>query len=256
MQRTPRPACRPKQECAIDLDRMHAAQTAAMISLPSALARAIGQLSDPAILRVLAKSLAITLAVFALLGGLLWFGLYRALIDQGVAYSAELGTLVAVVVTIVSGWLLFRLVALAVLQFFADEVVHAVEAKHYPSAVSSARTLDWHEELRNTVRSTARVLLVNLIALPFAIALLVTGIGTAILFWVVNGWLLGRELQDMVWLRHRTDEAEKPPISIGTRFALGGIIAVLLTVPFVNLLAPVLGAAAATHLVHRTKRPL
>jgi uncharacterized protein involved in cysteine biosynthesis len=35
-----------------------------------------------------------------------------------------------------------------------------------------------------------------------------------------------------------------------TRFLLGGAIAALLAVPFANLLAPVLGAAAATHLVH------
>lgn len=230
-----------------------------MISLPTALARAIGQLSDPAILRVLAKSLAVTLAVFAGLGAVVWFGLYRALVDQGVGYSAELGTLVAVLATIIGGWLLFRLVALAVLQFFADEVVHAVEARHYPAAISSARRLDWQEEVRNTVRATGRVLLANLIALPFAIALLVTGIGTAILFWAVNGWLLGRELQDMVWLRHAAEgDAQSdigPPIKAGTRFALGGIVAILLTLPFINLLAPVIGAAAATHLVHQPKRP-
>lgn len=226
-----------------------------MTSLPSALARAIGQLFDPAIVRVLAKSLAATLVIFAMLGGVLWFGLYRALIGRGVAYGTELGTVVAVVATIIGGWLLFRLVALAVLQFFADEVVHAVEAKHYPAALSSARALDWHEELRGSIRSGGRALLVNVIALPFALALLVTGIGTAVLFWAVNGWLLGRELQDMVWLRHTDGADTAPPINAGTRFALGGIIAILLTVPFVNLLAPVIGAAAATHLVHRPKGP-
>jgi uncharacterized protein involved in cysteine biosynthesis len=35
--------------------------------------------------------------------------------------------------------------------------------------------------------------------------------------------------------------------------ALGGAVVALLTVPFVNLVAPVLGAAAATHLVHSRK---
>ena len=39
-----------------------------MTSLPAAFARAIGQLSDPAILRVLAKSIAVTLAIFLMLG--------------------------------------------------------------------------------------------------------------------------------------------------------------------------------------------
>ena len=35
------------------------------------------------------------------------------------------------------------------------------------------------------------------------------------------------------------------------RFGLGLVVAFLLTVPFVNFLAPIIGAAMATHLVHR-----
>lgn len=231
-----------------------------MTGLPSAFARAARQLSDPAILRVLVRSLAVTLLMFAALGGAVWFGLYRTLVDRNIAYGAELGTVLAIAVTILGGWLLFRVVALAVLQFFADDVVRAVEARYYPAAFASARSIPWQEELRNSLRSTGRVLLVNLIALPFALALLITGIGTAILFWAVNGWLLGRELQDMVWLRHAVTESgpaenRAAPIGAGTRFALGGLVAILLTVPFLNLLAPILGAAAATHLVHRPRKP-
>ena len=61
-------------------------------------------------------------------------------------------------------WLLFRFVALFVLQFFAEEVVRAVEARHYPEAATAARSLAFHEEMRNGVRSTLRALLVNLVA--------------------------------------------------------------------------------------------
>ena len=89
-----------------------------------------------------------------------------------------------------------------------------------------------------------------LAALLFALLLLATGIGTALLFWAVNAWLLGRELMDMAWLRHRPSRDAAPPLGGLTRLALGGIVAAMLLVPFVNLLAPVLGAAAATHLVH------
>jgi uncharacterized protein involved in cysteine biosynthesis len=80
--------------------------------------------------------------------------------------------------------------------------------------------------------------------------LLFTGIGPALVFWAVNAWLLGRELTEMVWLRHRPSPAARAPVGRMTRFLLGGAIAALLAVPFANLLAPVLGAAAATHLVH------
>lgn len=237
----------------IDLRADGAAQHRAMTSLPNALVRAIAQLSDPAILRVLAKSLVATLAIFAALGAGA-YALLAGIIGRWTPdYGAQLGALVAILLTIIGGWLLFRLVALAVLQFFADGVVHAVEARHYPAELAKARSLRWQEELRGSLTGLGRALLANLIALPFAIALLVTGIGTALLFWAVNAWLLGRELQDMVWLRHCPSSSAASPMAAGTRFALGGVIAFLLIIPFVNLLAPVIGAAAATHLVHRRK---
>ncbi len=224
-----------------------------MLRLPTALALSIAQLGDPAILRVLAKSLAITLALFALLGGVMLVGLYRYLLSLDAAFSVELSALAAVVLTVIAGWLLFRIIALFVLQFFADEVVLAVEARHYPHAFGTARKVGLGEEFRGSAGALLRAVLVNLAALPFAILLLATGIGTAILFWAVNAWLLGRELQDMVWLRHRAAEDEGQPLGAATRFALGGIVAALLLVPFANLLAPVLGAASATHLVHRNR---
>jgi len=230
-----------------------------MTGVPSAFARALGQLADPRVLGVLAKTIALTLAIFAVVGVALWRGLER-LIESYAAGYGELGGLIGIVLAIIGGWLLFRVVALAVLQFFADDVVLAVEARHYPQAAATARKLPFAEDARNALGGLTRAVLVNLLALPFALLLMVTGIGTALLFWAVNAWLLGRELQDMAWLRHRPSlpratDAD-PPLTGLTRFALGGIVAGLLLVPFVNLLAPVLGAAAATHLVHsRKSRP-
>lgn len=232
-----------------------------MISLPRAFALSFSQLGDPAIVKVLVKSLLITLAIFVVIGGVLW-AVLDSLIEAWIVanlpddYSNTLAALVAILVGLVATWLLFRIVALFVLQFFAEEIIRAVEAKHYPEAASVARSLGMREELSNGLRSTVRALLVNLVALPFAIFLLFSGIGTALLFWAVNAFLLGRELQDMVWLRHRTGTHEIAPLGGGNRFLLGGAVAGLLMVPFVNLLAPVLGAASATHLVHRGRATL
>lgn len=218
----------------------------------SAFTLAFRQLGDPAVLRVLAKSLVLTLLIVALLGTGLWWlterGLAWAGLEQGRGLIALLGALIA-------GWLLWRIVALAVLQFFADEVVEAVEARHYPQALSSARKLAWREELTVGLRGAGRALGWNLAALPVALVLLVTGVGPPLVFFLVNAVLLGRELQDMVWLRHRHDSQASAPLSGTSRAALGGVVAGLMAVPFVNLLAPLLGAAAATHLVHRARVP-
>ncbi|MXP40240.1 hypothetical protein GRI75_01100 [Altererythrobacter soli] len=223
-----------------------------MTSLPTSLLRAAGQLTEPPVLRVIAKSVALTLAIFVTLGIAMGFGLDAAFDAAGFGRDYGLSGLLAVVLTVIGAWLLFRIVALAVLQFFADEIVEAVEGKCYPEAAAAARKLPLAEELSNSLRGALRALVANLAALPFALMLLFTGIGPALLFWAVNAWLLGRELTDMVWLRHRPSaSANLAPVAPAERFLLGGAIAALLAVPFVNLLAPVLGAAAATHLVHR-----
>lgn len=222
-----------------------------MHAVVSALARALPQLADASILKILAKSVMLTLALFLLAGIAGWYALSGLLEGLDTGFAAEIGALLAILATLIGGWLLFRIVALAVLQFFAEDIVAAVERRHYPHSAQTLQQRGFARNLSDSVRSTARAIGVNLLALPFAAVLLATGVGTALLFWAVNGWLLGRELMEMVWLRHRADKSETPPIGRLQRFALGGFVAALMAIPFVNLVVPVIGAAAATHLVHR-----
>ncbi len=222
----------------------------------SAFALALGQLAEPRVLRILAKSIAVTLLVFVLLATASWWladwALAQAGFDNNFANdSAEWRGLLAAIGVLAAGLLLWRIVALAVLQLFADEVVLAVEARHYPGAAASARRLGWHEELSASLAGAGRAMIFNLLALPLAVLLLVTGIGAPLVFWLVNSVLLGRELMDMVWLRHRPTRQSPPPLRKAERFILGGVVTALLAIPFVNFLAPFLGAATAAHLIHR-----
>jgi CysZ protein len=100
------------------------------------------------------------------------------------------------------------------------------------------------------------VLLYNLIALPFYILLLVTGVGTALLFVAVNGVAFGRDLGEMVAARH-LDRAGRQAwlrATRGDRALMGVIVTAIFLVPLINLLAPVLGATLATHLFHGERR--
>lgn len=222
-----------------------------MTQAPAALVQALRQVLDPAVLRVLVKTVLVTVPVFAALG----FGVYFALVwlfgwlgwsGGGLAEATA-----AVLVAILAGWLLFRVVALAVLQFFADEIVAAVEARHYPMAAANAKGLPFAQELGHSLRGVGRGLFFNALALPVAAALFFTAIGPAIVFLVVNTVLLGRELTDMAWLRHCEGNTGGNPVPKFDRLMLGGAVAGLMLVPFVNLIAPVIGAAAATHLTQR-----
>ena len=138
------------------------------MSLPRALALALAQLGDPAILKALGKTAASTLAIFLLGGVALYVGFETAIDSATSMDTGGLGALAAAAGTLVAGWFLFRVVALFVLQFHADEVVRAVEARHYPQSANAARQLGFGEEMGHALRSLGRTLLANVLALPVA----------------------------------------------------------------------------------------
>ena len=227
-----------------------------MNAVLTALGKGLAQLGDKVVARLLVKTALITLLVFLLLGAGAYFALTAGFAATGLEASGLAGAVAAVLVTGLAFWFLFRVVALAVLQFFADEIVIAVEERHYPQAARTARKLPFRRDLANSLSGAGRALLYNTLAAPFALVLVFTAIGPAIVFLIVNAILLGRELTDMAWLRHCGEPPDfKPapnPVPNAQRVLLGAVIAAIMLVPLANFLGAILGAAAGTHLVHRS----
>ena len=117
---------------------------------------------------------------------------------------------------------------------------------------TDTKSADMFEAMRMALASAVRALGINLVMTPVYLALLFTAIGPAIAFFLVNGWLLGRDLGDMVASRHMDDATMRGwrKATRGQRFVLGLAVAGLFVVPLANLFAPILGAAMATHLFH------
>jgi len=227
-----------------------------MPAILSSLVLALGELADGKVLRILLKSIAVTVVAFIAVAWAGWYAFDWLIEWLGMGDSLFWGAgglreVASALLALLGLWLTWRVVAMAVIQFYAEDVVRAVEARRYPHQASAARDLSTAAQVQASLGGALRALIANLVVLPFALALLFTGIGPALLFWGVNAMLVGRELQDMVWLRYRQQKQELVPVSKFERFLLGGAVAGLLALPFVNFLAPVLGAAGATHLVHR-----
>jgi CysZ protein len=218
----------------------------------------LGQLLDRPIAMVFLKSILVTLLLFAGAGIGLWYGMH-ALAGWGAAWVGGGGALADVatlVLLLLAWWLLFRAIAIGVIGIFADEVVAAVEHRHYPGAHAEARDVPLGRSAAMGLGSALRTIAVNLLLSPLYLLLLVTGVGTALVFFLVNSWLLGRDLGDMVAARHMPrDELPRWRRRTGfRRFVVGGIGTGLFLVPVLNLVAPVLGAAMATHAFHRGRR--
>lgn len=218
-----------------------------------ALSLTAGQLGDRAILRVLLKSLVVTALVFVIAG----LGLVASVQWGARAYGwgeerGTVATIAAVLGVLAASWLLFRSLAVPVIGLFADEVVAAIEAKHYPDAARLARPASLAVSLRLGLASILRLIGLNLLALPLYIVLIFTAIGPIMAFVAVNALLLGRDLGEMVAIRHLDAAALKNWLRTtrGPRAMLGLIVTGLFFVPFLNFLAPILGAGMATHMFH------
>ena len=208
--------------------------------------RAFPAIFHPAALRLLGKTLLLTFLIFAMAGLGLWTAVHAVRVYFGWGGGGLAEAAATALGVIALAWLLFRTIAMAAMNLFADEIIVAVERDSYPTAAAGARPLGFAASLRLALASAARTLGWNLIALPAYLLLLVTGVGTIGLFLALNAYLLGRDLADMVGPRH----PGLPPISRLHRWLMGLASTLLFLIPLINLLAPIWSAAMAVHMLH------
>ena len=103
-----------------------------------------------------------------------------------------MGAFGALLLVVFGGLVLFRAVALAVIGFFAEDVVEAVERCYYSARAESAVPPSAWRGLKIGLRSALRAILWNLIALPLYFALLITAVGAPMVFLIVNAFLIGK----------------------------------------------------------------
>ncbi|MGH6932298.1 MAG: EI24 domain-containing protein, partial [Dongiaceae bacterium] len=138
---------------------------------------------------------------------------------------------------------------------FLEPVAGAVEARHYPG-LPQPRQPAIRESILSGVKLAAVALLLNIAALPVYLVGLLFPPLYVIVFYGLNGYLLGREYFETVALR-RLDAAAAGELRRRYRrrvFAAGVIVTFMLSIPFVNLIAPVIGTAFMLHLFEGMRR--
>lgn len=220
--------------------------------------RAIGQLGDPRFRGVLLRGVGLSVALLAGATALLVW-LARWLVGPTVTvpwigditWLDEAAGVAVVPVALIASVFLMVPVASAFTGLFLDRIAQAVEDRHYPH-LPPPRDQGWGEVARETAGFLALVIGVNALAL---IAYLALAPFALLIFWAVNGFLLGREYGHMVAAR-RMPAREAVAWRRANRlrlWATGVLMAVPLSVPVLNLLVPVVGAATFTHRFHRLR---
>jgi CysZ protein len=152
-------------------------------------------------------------------------------------------------------WLFFPAVATMFMGIFLDDVVDAVENKHYPDHKAPLR-ISVMDSFMMALKMGLLLIVLNILALPFYVLLLFTAVGPFILFLTLNSYLLGREYFDLIAMRHfsKADAVELRRSSGSKAFLTGTLITILYIIPIVNLFAPLLGAATMVHMFHSTRK--
>ncbi|MFC7475298.1 EI24 domain-containing protein [Dankookia sp. GCM10030260] len=205
------------------------------------------QLPDPAFLGPLLKGFLGAVAVFLGLSALAAWG--TAGLAGGEGWLATAAAAFGGLLTLGLAFWLFVPAMLAIAGLFLDPVAAAVERRFYP-ALPPAEGAGLAAQTAFNLRFGLQVAAFSLLALP--LALLAPPFG-AVALWLIGTVALGHGLFEGVAQR-RMPVSESRALRRRREapvLALGALLSALSFVPLVNLLVPVFGTAAMTHLLHR-----
>jgi CysZ protein len=216
------------------------------ILLPSA-ARAFRSLLAPGMFSVMIICVCTTIA--ALIGFVITSGIIVGL-AQGSGDTNGIAVAGSMFISAIIAWFLFPGIMPVIVNFFGERIASIIEKKDYPQALPIQNATLW-KELLHDAKFSSMTILINILMLPLYLLPVIN----LFLFYLLNGYLLGREFFVMVARRHQPiPEAENLRKRYSRTIMLAGImLTVMATIPILNLFAPFWGIALMTHLYHKLK---
>lgn len=218
--------------------------------------KALGQMGDPRFRRVVLWGVLLSLALL--------YGTYAAFLLAVQTFTPDtldlplVGPVTGLHQLLGWGSLLFMIglsvflmvpVAALFSGLFLEDIAAAVEDRHF-HWLPPATPVSKGAQLKEALNLLGLVLGLNVLGLAL---LPVTGPLYVPVFWILNGFLLGREYFSMAALRRlpRDEMQALRRAHFWQIWAAGTLMAAPLSVPLINLAVPVIGAATFTHLFHR-----
>lgn len=213
----------------------------------------IAQISEPSLRQILVKSVLISLVSIFACGLLAWillekFGLF------GFGFLDTFLPWIGGALTVLIGFVFFPSTIMVIGGLFSDEIIAIIEEKHYPKNIGTNR-VPLLISIRTGLTLIIIATIINICLLPFyALGMLLPGL-SFVIFYLGNGYLIGRELFENVAQRHLpVNEAKKLRKRYFLKILLGGgLITFVATIPLINLATPLLGAGFMVHLYHKVR---
>ena len=209
--------------------------------------KAFAQLPDPTFRKVIfwgvIGALLIFMILLTLISGYLFENILVSIpwVDTLIDWLGSIAVLGLV-------WLLFPAVATLIIGFLLEDIAQAVENKHYHD-LPPAQKIGLSESLIEAVKFSAVMITLNILALPIYLFLPALNL---VVFYGLNGYLISREYFELVAQRRIGTQKAKSLRKAyqGQLLIAGAMTAFLLTIPLLNLIAPVIGTAVMVHIFH------
>jgi CysZ protein len=149
-------------------------------------------------------------------------------------------------------WFLFPSIVTLLVTFFLEKTINSVEKKHYPN-LPETRQQNMLEISKITLKFMVLSIILNVLVIPLYLVFFFLGPLNLFIFYILNGYLLGKEYFELVAYR-RLEPSEADDLFKryhGNVFRVGLISALLMTVPLINMVAPIISVAAMVHLVQK-----
>jgi CysZ protein len=219
----------------------------------ASLGRAIANFFDGTLRGVILKSIGLTLLLFVVLIAGLEFGLAH-LPTLGAPWVNRALEILAPVLLIVFVFVMGPPVAALFASLFLDRVARTIEERTYPGEANVPGAPN-SAIVGSAIRLGLLALVLNAGLLVVDAELIEAPPVAELITILANGWLLGREYFELAALRHlsRTAADNLRKKHGGKIFVGGTMISLLSSVPVVNLIAPLFGAAFMVHLYKRLR---
>jgi CysZ protein len=228
-----------------------------------AVAKALSQMLSPPFRALLLKAMGLALMLLVLIG----IAVHRLLVwlaSLGENWAESVLGATAHVPLAVLAWILSVAAGLGIIvgsvflmpavtalvgSFFADDIALEVERRHYPDE-PVGRPLPLVRAVLEGGKAALLAVVIYLIAVP---SLLIAGLG-AIIFFIATAYLLGRVYFELAAMRYRSAAQAKMlrRRNQGAVFIAGMFIAAFVSIPIVNLAAPLFAMAFMVHMHKRT----
>ena len=211
----------------------------------AALIKAVRQLNDPSIQKIVLLGAGVTVLIFIAFWFVITFLLIRTSFVE-ISWLEWLIDFIGGAFALALAWLLFPSIISAVTGFLLERVINAVDTCYYPQ-LPAPRARPLSEIIIQTSKFVCLMVLINVFLLPFLFFFPLF----PVIFFTVNGCLLGREYFELVALRRLSPSEARCLLKKKrkTIIAIGGFFTFLMTLPAINLLTPIIATATMVHLI-------